>query len=199
MACQAMSNYAFGAWTPTFFERLHHWPRSQSGLALGLMTMICGCIGLFAGGRLSDRWIRAGMNEAPLRVGLIGLLGVAVTLVPAMLSPSGGVTVALLVPAVFFLALPIGCSFASIQMIFPNEVRGTVSAIVLMVLNLLGLTLGTLLPGLLDDHLFHDEQMLASPSRLPRRWLRLPVLATLPTIAPYRRDFGAQHAQPPRR
>jgi MFS family permease len=163
---------------------------------LGLMTMICGCIGLFAGGRLSDRWIRAGVNAAPLRVGLIGLLGVAVTLVPAMMSPSGGVTVALLVPAVFFLALPIGCSFASIQMIFPNEVRGTVSAIVLLVLNLVGLTLGTLLPGLLDDHLFHDEQMLGQSIAITAAVASLTgTLATILTLAPYRRDFSAQHAQ----
>lgn len=196
MACQAMSNYAFGAWAPTYFERLHHWPRSQSGLALGLMTMICGCIGLFAGGRLSDRWIRAGVNAAPLRVGLIGLVGVAVTLVPAMLSPSAGVSVALLVPAVFFLALPIGCSFASIQMIFPNEVRGTVSAIVLMVLNLVGLTLGTLLPGLLNDHLFHDEQMLGQSIAITAAVAALiGTVATILTLAPYRRDFSAQHAQ----
>lgn len=197
MACQAMSNYAFASWTPTFFERLHHWPRSQSGLALGLMTMICGCIGLFAGGRLSDRWMRAGLHEAPLRVGLISLAGVAVTFVPAMLAPSGGVTVALLVPAVFLLALPIGCSYASIQMIFPNEVRGTVSAIMLLVLNLLGLTLGTLLPGLLDDHLFHDEQMLGKSIAITAAVASLiGTLAALLTFAPYRRDFSAQHAQP---
>jgi len=200
MACQAMSNYAFASWTPTFFERLHHWPRSQSGLALGLMTMICGCIGLFAGGRLSDRWMRAGLHEAPLRVGLISLVGVAVTFVPAMLAPSGGVTVALLVPAVFLLALPIGCSYASIQMIFPNEVRGTVSAIMLLVLNLLGLTLGTLLPGLLDDHLFHDEQMLGKSIAITAAVASLAgSLAAFLTFAPYRRDFSAQHAQPPGR
>jgi MFS family permease len=195
MSCQAMSNYAFSAWAPTFLERLYHWPRSRSGLVLGLMTMICGCIGLFGGGRLSDRWIRAGMHEAPLRVGLISLVGVAITLVPALLAPSVNVTVALLVPAVFFLALPIGCSYASIQMIFPNEVRGTVSAIILLVLNLLGLTLGTLLPGLLDDHLFHDEQMLGKSIAITAAAAALSgALAALLTFAPFRRDVAAQHA-----
>jgi MFS family permease len=193
MACQAMSNYAFGSWTPTYFERLHHWPRSRSGLILGLMTMICGCVGLFCGGRLSDRWLRSGMAEAPLRVGLVSLLGVAATLVPAMLSPSETVTVALLVPAVFFLALPIGCSYASIQMIFPNEVRGTVSATMLLILNLIGLTLGTLLPGLLDDRVFHDERMLGQSIAITASCASLAgSVAVLLTFAPYRRDFNAQ-------
>ena len=193
MACQAMSNYAFGSWTPTYFERLYQWPRSQSGLFLGLITMICGCVGLFCGGRLSDRWLRSGMAEAPLRVGLVSLLGVAATLVPAMLSPSENLTVALLVPAVFFLALPIGCSYASIQMIFPNEVRGTVSATMLLILNLVGLTLGTLSPGLLDDHLFHDERMLGPSIAITVSCASLAgTLAALLTFAPYRRDFNAQ-------
>ena len=35
IGCQALSNYALLGWGPTFFERVHHWPRSQTGLALG--------------------------------------------------------------------------------------------------------------------------------------------------------------------
>jgi MFS family permease len=190
MSCQAMSNYAFASWCPSFFDRLHHWPKSRTGLVLGLLTMICGCIGLFSGGRLSDRWLRTGVSAAPLYVGLISLLGVAATFVPAMLSPSATVTLLLLVPAVFFLALPIGCSFASIQMIFPNEVRGTVSAIMLLTLNVVGLTFGTLLPGLLDDRLFHDEQMLGKSIAITAALAALSgAAAALLTFAPYRRDF----------
>jgi MFS family permease len=191
MAAQAMSNYAFGSWSPAFFERLHHWPKSQTGLVLGLITMICGCVGLFCGGRLSDHWLRGGTLEAPLRVGVVSLLGVLATFVPAMLLPSALATVVLLVPAVFFLALPIGRSYASIQMIFPNEVRGTVSAIMLLVLNLVGLTLGTLLPGLLDDRLFHDEQMLGASMAITACLASITgTVAALLTFAPYRRDFA---------
>jgi MFS family permease len=192
MACQAMSNYAFGSWCPSFFERLHHWPKSQIGLVLGLLTIVCGCIGLLCGGRLSDRWLRRGVFDGPLRVGFISLLGVLCTLVPAMLLSSADLTVALLVPAVFFLALPIGCSYASIQMIYPNEVRGTVSALMLLILNLFGLTLGTLLPGLLDDRLFHNEQMLGPSIAITACLASLTgaVTAWL-TFGPYRRDFAA--------
>jgi len=195
MACQAMSNYSFGSWCPAFFDRLHHWPKSQTGLVLGTLTMVCGCIGLFVGGRLSDRWLRGGILEAPLRVGLVSMLGVLITLVPAMLLSSAGGTVALLVPAVFFLALPIGSSYASIQMIFPNEVRGTVSAIMLLILNLVGLTLGTLLPGLLDDRAFHDEQMLGASIAITASLASLTGIAAVSlTFRPYRRDFAAQRA-----
>ncbi len=195
MACQAMSNYAFGSWAPAYFERVHHWPKSQAGLVLGSLTLGCGCLGLFVGGRLSDRWLRRGVHEGPLRVGLLSVLGVAVTLVPAMLVPSANLSIALLVPAVCFLALPIGCSYASIQMIFPNEVRGAVSAVMLLVLNLFGLTLGTLLPGLLDDRLFHDDQMLGASIAITAGIAALTgTIAALRTFAPYRRDFAAMHS-----
>jgi MFS family permease len=198
MACQAMSNYAFGSWAPAFFERVHHWPKAQAGLVLGSLTLGCGCVGLFVGGRLSDRWLRRGVHEGPLRVGLVSVAGVALTLVPAMLLPSAGATLALLVPAVFFLALPIGCSYASIQIIFPNEVRGAVSAVMLLVLNLFGLTLGTLLPGLLNDRLFHDDQMLGASIAITASIAALTgIVAALLTFAPYRRDFAAMHPLSP--
>jgi hypothetical protein len=58
------------------------------------------------------------------------------------------------------MALPIGCVFASVQLIFPNEVRGQVSAVMLFFLNLGGLSLGPLLPGLFNDYLFHSEKMI---------------------------------------
>jgi MFS family permease len=195
MSCQAMGNYAFGSWTPSFFERVHQWPRSRSGWVLGLITMLCGCIGLISGGRLADRWLRLGQTDAPLRVGLVSLVGAGLTLVPAMLSPTQTVTVALLIPAVFFLALPIGCSYAAIQMIFPNEIRATVSALMLLMLNVIGLSLGTLLPGLLNDHLFHDERMLG-PSIAITAGLAALIgsLSALLTFAPFRRDFGAARA-----
>jgi MFS family permease len=198
MACQAMSNYAFGSWAPAFFERVHHWPKSRAGLVLGSLTLGCGCVGLLVGGRLSDRWLRRGVHEGPLRVGLISCAGVAITLVPGMLATSPGSTIALLIPAVFFLALPIGCSYASIQMIFPNEVRGAVSAVMLLVLNLLGLTLGTLLPGLLNDRLFHDDLMLGASISITALIAALTgTVAALLTFAPYRRDFAQMHPTSP--
>jgi MFS family permease len=194
MACQAMSNYAFGGWSPAFFERVHHWPKSRTGLVLGVITIICGCIGLVVGGRLSDRWLRAGRHDATLRVGLVSLVGVAFTLIPAMAGPSLALTLVLLVPAVFFLALSIGSSFASIQMIFPNEVRGAVSAVMLLVLNIGGLALGLLLPGLLDDRLFHDENMVGySIAVTAALATSIGSVAACLTFAPYRRDFAAMH------
>jgi MFS family permease len=195
IGCQATCNYALLGWAPTFFERIHHWPKSRIGLVLGLTTLICGCLGLFAGGRLADRWQRTGSTDSALRVGLLGLTGVGLTLAPAMLVPDAVWTVTLLILAVFFIGLPIGCGYAAVQLIFPNQARGLGSAIVIFAVALIGLGCGSLLPGLLNDRLFQDELRIgASISITVVLAAVIGVGAGLATLAPYRRDYRAVHA-----
>ncbi|MBX5460091.1 MAG: MFS transporter [Steroidobacteraceae bacterium] len=191
IGCQAMSNYALLAWSPAFFERVHEWPRNQTGLVLGLITLGSGCTGLIVGGRLADYWQRVGVTDGTLRVGLIGLIGVGLTLPVAMLLPQAGATVALLVVTVLFVGLPIGTSYAAVQLIFPNQLRGTASAVVLFIVNLMGLGLGSLLPGLFNDYLFGDEKMVGHSIALTVGLSSL-VGATIVTLTlrPYRRHYA---------
>ena len=95
-------------------------------------------------------------------MGLISLVGVLLTLAPAMLMSQAAWTVALLVPAVFCIGLPIGCGYAAVQLIFPNQARALVSAIVIFAVALIGLGFGSGLPGWLNDHLFHDKNRVGS-------------------------------------
>jgi hypothetical protein len=115
---------------------------------------------MYVGGRLSDYWQKKGIVEGPLRVGVVCGIGAVVLLPIAYLLPQASWTMALLAPGIFFLAFPMGTSPAALQRIFPNQVRGQVSALLLFFLNLGGLSLGPLMPGLLNDRLFHDEKML---------------------------------------
>jgi MFS family permease len=197
IGCQATCNYVLLGWGPTFFDRMHHWPKSQVGLVLGLTTLGCGCLGLFVGGRLSDRWQGEGITDSALRVGLIALTGIGLTLVPATLVPDAAWTVALVIPAVFFIGLPIGCGYAAVQLIFPNQARGLVSAIIIFAVALIGLGFGSLLPGLLNDHFFHDELRIgASMSITVALAVVIGLGAGLATLAPYRRDYQTVHSSP---
>lgn len=159
MSCQALCNYAVVFWAPPFFARVHEWPAGQTGLALGLTTIIAGCAGLFVGGSLCDRWFSRGMREAPLKVGMIGVICAGISLMIAFSVRDPMLTVAFLAPGFFFLGFPIGSAYASLQLIFPNQVRGVVSALLIFILNLGGLSLGPFLPGFFNDYVFQDEQM----------------------------------------
>lgn len=191
ISSQAMCNYSLLNWGPAFFERVHGWPRDRIGLTLGLIAITAGCLGLVAGGRMADRWIKNGTVDGTLRVGLISLVGVGVSLPTAMLWPDVSYTVATLVVAVFFIGLPIGCSYAALQHIFPNQMRGVASSVVLLVVNFVGIGLGWLLPGLMNDRLFQDPLKVGySIATTVIAASLFGIVIVLITMKPYRRHFA---------
>jgi sugar phosphate permease len=159
MVCQGMVTYGLLAWIPTFFQRVHHWSPGQSGRALAAILLTFGCLGMYVGGRLSDYWQKRGVPEGPLKVAVISAIGTLLLMPLAMMVPKPEWTLALLAPALFFDALAMGTSAAALQHIFPNQVRGQVSALYLFILNLGGGSLGPLLPGVFNDYLFHNPNM----------------------------------------
>jgi MFS family permease len=192
---QSACAYGLLAWAPTFFQRVHGWTPGQSGRALALILVSFGCFGMYAGGALADRWHGRGKLEGPLKVGVVSGIGTMLLIPLAMIMPQAGWTLALLIPGVFFLALPMGTGVAALQRIFPNQVRGQVSALFLFFLNLGGQTLGPLGPGFLNDHLFHNEKMIG-----PSMAITIGVAAILESVAflatysPYKADFRAMQA-----
>jgi MFS family permease len=159
LSCQAMCNYALLAWAPSFFQRVYGWGAARTGLALGILILTIGVFGMFAGGRLCDHWKRQNIHEAPLRVGVISTLCAGVLFVLSMCAPGVLWTLVLLAPALFFLAMPVGSSYAALQFIFPNQLRGQVSALLIFTINVGGVILGPLLPGVFNDHLFKNENL----------------------------------------
>jgi len=114
---------------------------------------------MYAGGRLSDYWQKRGVPEGPLKVAVISAIGTLLLMPLAMMVPKPEWTLALLAPALFFDALAMGTAAAALQHIFPNQVRGQVSALYLFLLNLGGGSLGPLLPGVFNDYLFRNPNM----------------------------------------
>jgi MFS family permease len=192
---QAACNYGFTAWVPTYFLRVHGWTIGQTGRALGFLILAFGCLGLYLGGWLSERWQRRGIVDAPLLVGIPCAIGILVFLVPAMLMPSAAWSLALIGPGLFFLVLPMGTAGAALQLIFPNQVRAQVGALYLFILNLGGLTLGPLMPGLFADYLFQDPKMIGTGLSLTMAVSAVLMLVViLATRRPYREHYRQMNA-----
>jgi MFS family permease len=99
-------------------------------------------------------------------------------------------------PGLFFQAMPIGTVYAGVQLIFPNQIRGQVSALFMFILNLGGIGLGPLLPGLLNDHFFHNERMVGPSVTISIVFASIGMLVILPaTYRFYRRDYLALNSQ----
>jgi len=192
MIFQSLASYAFLSWAPTFFQRIHGWTAGQAGRALGVLVLSCGCLGMYVGGLLCDRWLRKGVAEGPLKVAVISATGAGIFLGAAMLMRDPYVTLALIAPGLFFQAMPIGTVYAGVQLIFPNQIRGQVSALFMFILNLGGIGLGPLLPGLLNDHFFHNERMIGPSVTISVVFASIGMLVLLPlTYRHYRRDYIA--------
>ena len=187
---QAACNYGFSTWVPTYFLRVHGWTIGQTGRALGFLILPFGCLGLYLGGWFSERWQKQGKVDGALLVGIPCAIGILLFLVPAMLMPSAGWSLALIGPGFFFLVLPMGTAGAALQVIFPNQVRAQVSALYLFILNLGGLSLGPLLPGVFTDYLFKDPKMIGAALALTMAVSAvLMVIVISATRRPYREHY----------
>jgi len=193
-AFQALCNYSQQAWLPSFFTRVHGWTKKQAGLTLGVISLITGLLGAYLGGRLCDYWQRRGKTDAPLRVGVLATACAGFFFTLAMLMPALNWQLGFLVPAFFFLAMPIGSSYASLQLIMPNQARGQVGALQVFTLNLFGLILGPFLPGFFNDYLFHDPKMVGLSVALTVGMASLLSAALFyATWRPYRTHYAQMH------
>jgi MFS family permease len=115
-------------------------------------------------------------------------MGVFLTL--ALLMPTPVLSLALIGPGFFFMVLPMGTAGAALQVIFPNQVRGQVSAFYLFILNLGGASLGPLLPGVFTDYLFKDPKMVGASLALTIGVSSaLMLMIVTATLRPYRRHY----------
>jgi MFS family permease len=120
------------------------------GLALGLMAGIGGAIGAFAGGVIADKF--GGKDfRAYVSVPAIASLAVIPIYVVALLAPSAVFALGCLLFGSILGTLWYGPVYATAQTIVPPHMRATASAILLFIINLIGLGLGPLAVGALSD------------------------------------------------
>jgi MFS family permease len=156
-ALLAMPYTIIAAWAPVLFQRVHGYTPPEAGLNLGAILLVASPLGVLAGGFLADRLQQRGQRDAALRVGI----GTALVLLPASLAATlvtdGTTAIALFAPFVFCASLSLAMPPAALQVVTPGPLRAQVSAIWLLVLNLITGLVGALGVGLLNDFLFASD------------------------------------------
>ncbi|QIB65112.1 spinster family MFS transporter [Kineobactrum salinum] len=158
MGLVALVAYSTFSWLPTYFVRVYHIPIAEVARNIGLLILVFGTLGIFAGGRLADYLqVRRAHVDGTMRSVCMG----AFFLAPAVLGATvtGSATVSFIfVGIVFFLvAFPFGAGVAALQMATPPHFRAQVSAVYLFVNNLIGLALGPTAVALFTDYVFKDD------------------------------------------
>lgn len=152
-AVQSLSGYAMITWGPTFLARVHGMPWDEIGTSLGWIIGLGGTFGALAGGRLADH---LGSRDARWYMWLPALQ--ALLVIPFVagftLLAEPARALACFIPFYTLSAMYVGPMFAMVQGLVDLRMRATAAAIMLFVANMVGLGLGPLLVGLLNDHVF---------------------------------------------
>ena len=191
----ALVNFATAAWLPTNLVRTYGWTAARAGITLGTLTVTVGVLGVVVGGRVSDGLLARGYTDAKLRVGIIAALANLVGGVLYTLSPTAGLSVAVLVPYNFFASFSFGAAIAAMQEISPNRMRAQFAAMFVSGTTLIGLGLGPSLVGVITDRVFGDDAAVRY-SLLIVTVVGLAATATLLAagLAPYRRSVAYRAA-----
>jgi predicted MFS family arabinose efflux permease len=147
---KAFAGYGAAVWTPAFLFRVHGMGTAEAGAWLGLITGFAGAAGAFFGGALVDRFAKRDSRFAMWIPGFASLASVPFSLV---LYGTDWLPLALMcaVPSVFLSAIYLGPAFATAQNLAKLRMRAMSAAILIFVINLIGLGLGPQAVGIFTD------------------------------------------------
>lgn len=149
-ATQAFVGYGAIAWMPSFLIRTHDMSSGQVGTALGLIIGLAGGAGTFLGGFLADRLavkdIRYYMWIPGIAFGIAVPFGAAVYLTDSL-----ALSLAFYCIPAFLANLYTGPTFGMTQSLAPLAMRAAASALLLFIINIIGLVFGPTTVGILSD------------------------------------------------
>jgi MFS family permease len=150
---------AVHAWTPAYAARQYGWNPAQVGLLMGGM-LLSGIISFWVSGRVCDRMFKRGVKNGPMRWTLICTAVGAPSIVLAYaIGTSSALIVGLFLWHISTMSAPV-LGHAAIQLVTPNEYRGRLSALYLLIAYSLGQALGPVLVPTISDLVFADESKL---------------------------------------
>ena len=149
-ALHAFYGYGAASFNPVFFERSHEMPILQYGYYASAIGLTTGVLGTYLGGWLGDRYGAKDVRSYPLVPGIGSVLTVPVVFA-VYLAPSPEIALLISLFSSVASGLYLGPTFAMTQAIVPARMRAQAAAIMLLVLNLIGLGLGPQFVGLLSD------------------------------------------------
>jgi predicted MFS family arabinose efflux permease len=160
----AFTGYGFGAWVPAFLGRVRGMSPGEIGTWIGLTNGIGGAAGSVLGGWLADRLARRDVRWYLWVPAWSTLLALPLA-IPFLLVPDRAIALGFFFPYTFFGSFFLGPVLAMNYLLVKVRMRALASAILLFILNLIGLGGGPQVVGVLNDVLaprFGGEAVLYS-------------------------------------
>ena len=152
---QAFVQYGMGNWTPSFLARIHQMSSGEIGTWLALGAGIGGAFGMWLGGFLGDRY----GQQSPkwyLFIPAIALIMSTPLTIIWLFAEQKLVTLICIAVSKIFWTMYLGPCIAMTHGLVGLRMRALASAVLLLVINLIGLGLGPLFFGALSDYWVAD-------------------------------------------
>ncbi len=149
-ALTSFVGYGLGQWLPAYFIRVHEMGVAETATYFGLVLGVASAIGTVLGGTLADRFSKFDVRMYAW-LPAVGVLLAFPFYVLAMLNTNPYWSIAILVIPSLLNSLWLGPAFGTIQNLAPTRMRAMASAVLLFILNIIGLGLGPFLVGVLSD------------------------------------------------
>lgn len=143
-----------GTWYPALMGRTFGWSASQIGLTLGIVLSAAGALGNILSGYCVDAMYRRGYRDAQLRWYAGCLLAAAPFGFIATTSGNPWVFVGCISVFLVLTSSLAACAGAALNLVTPNELRGTGFAFYALVTGVLGAGLGPVIIATVSDRFF---------------------------------------------
>jgi predicted MFS family arabinose efflux permease len=151
----AFSAYGFGSWVPSYLRRVHEMGSGEIGTWIGIEAGLGGALGSIWGGRLADK-LGAKDKRWYLWIPALSLVAYFPFVYLFLLIENPRIALVVYFFAITFAAMHLGPAIAITYALVKVRMRALASAILLFILNMIGLGLGPLLVGMLSDGLAAD-------------------------------------------
>lgn len=154
IACglQAFTGYGTGTWTPSFFIRSHEMSVGEIGTWMAFVQGGSGIVGTIIGGYVADRLGALDKRWYCLVPCIAGLIAMPM-MVSVYIIPHAEAALLMKIPPTVLYYTYVGASLAAAHALVGVRMRALTSAILMFVLNLIGMGLGPLAIGMLSDAL----------------------------------------------
>ncbi len=152
-ALHSFGGYAFANWGPAFFHRVHHMSPGEIGTWLSITLGLGGAAGSMLGGIMADRLAQRDQRWQMYLPAIATIASIPAVFV-ILLAPTKLPSLLFLVPNAILGAMWFGPIFATTQGLAKLRMRAIASAILVFVINLIGLGLGPQAVGIMNDLVF---------------------------------------------
>jgi MFS family permease len=147
-------------WIVPLFDRTWNLPRKVFAPIWGVVLLVCGLTGVNLGGWLADRWYKAGIHDAAMRIVWLSLIVIVPLHALAPLMPTSTLALIFFVPTLIAAGAASSAASTATMLVTPNQYRGQMTSLSLLIASGTGQFLAPTSIATLKDYVFQGATAL---------------------------------------